>query len=280
MNISNTMGDIADLEAKARLLRLRIIENSHKSGTPHLGGCLSSVDILTALYFQIMNIDPATPLDPNRDRFILSKGHGVPALYQVLALRGYFPHSWMDTYGENGSLFGEHPSVPGKIPGIEAAPGSLGHGLPVGSGMAVAARLLGQPYSVYVVLGDGECNEGSVWEAAMFAGGQKLSKLVAIVDYNQWQATGRSNDILALGPLVDKWRSFGWAAEEVDGHDMAALVDRLSQAPDEQGRPRALIAHTVKGKGVSFMEDDNDWHYRIPTVENVAASRHELGLDA
>ena len=146
--------------------------------------------------------------------------------------------------------------------------------------MALTAKLNNKKYRVYCLTSDGEHEEGNHWEAAMFAGGQKLSKLVAIVDYNQWQATGRSNDILALGPLVDKWRSFGWAAEEVDGHDMAALVDRLSQAPDEQGRPRALIAHTVKGKGVSFMEDDNDWHYRIPTVENVAASRHELGLDA
>ena len=269
---------INDLAERARLLRLRIIDNSHRTGTPHLGSCLSCVDILATLYFSILRIDPAAPAAPDRDRFILSKGHGVPALFQVLAMRGFYPESALADFNSDDSLFGEHPPIPGKIPGIEAATGSLGHGLPLGVGMAMAARIQKRPHRVFVLLGDGECNEGTVWEAAMLAAAQDLDRLVVMVDYNKWQGTGRSNDILALEPLVEKWRAFGWAAREVDGHDIGGLATILGDPAAGEGRPLALIAATVKGKGVSFMEDDNNWHYRIPTAGEVQAAARELGV--
>lgn len=273
--------DLAALDRRARELRARIIENSWRSGTPHLGSCLSCVDILVALYFHILRHDPAAPAAPGRDRFILSKGHAVPALFQVLAEAGFFPPALLADYGRIGSPFGEHPPAPGKIAGIEAATGSLGHGLPMGVGMALAARLSGQDSRVFVLLGDGECNEGSVWEAALLAAGQALGRLTVVVDYNKWQGTGRSNEIMALAPLADKWRAFGWEAEEIDGHDLGAVCTALAgSAPADAARPRAIIAHTVKGKGVSFMEDDNNWHYRIPTEAEVATAKRELGVAA
>ncbi|MTJ82589.1 MAG: transketolase [Telmatospirillum sp.] len=277
---SGLPSDPAHLEHIARTLRVRIIENSHRTGTPHLGSCLSSVDILTALYFGILDIDPQAPDAERRDRFILSKGHGVPALFQVLALRGFFPENWLDSYGQDGSPFSEHPPIPGRIPGIEAATGSLGHGLPIGVGMALADRITHNSRRVVVLLGDGECNEGTIWEAAMLAASQRLGNLVAIVDYNKWQGTGRTDDIMALAPLADKWRAFGWDAVEIDGHDMGRLLDELTPTRQENGRPLAVVAHTVKGKGVSFMEDDNNWHYRIPTADEVHEARRQLGIGA
>lgn len=272
------MPDIASLEATARDLRARIIETSSKAGIPHLGSCLSCVDILTALYFAVLRIDPANPRDATRDRFILSKGHGAPALFQVLAKRGFYPESMLDTYGQDGGVFAEHPPTPDHLAGIEAATGSLGHGLPIGLGMALAGRIQERAYNVYAVLSDGECNEGSVWEAAMLAAAQRVSNLCVVIDFNKWQATGRSREIMALDPLADKWRAFGWNVTEVDGHDMAALLNVLQQHPADNGKPTAIIAHTVKGKGVSFMEDDNNWHYRIPTADEVVKSRQELGV--
>jgi transketolase len=269
---------IQDLETLARTIRIRIIETSHRTQTPHLGSCLSCVDVLVAAYFEVLRIDPSRPNDEGRDRFILSKGHGAMALFHVLAMRGYYPESMLDHYGEDGGLFAEHPPTPSHLPGIEAATGSLGHGLPMGVGMALAARIQQQKYRVFALVSDGECNEGSTWEAAMLAGAQKLEDLTVIVDFNKWQATGRSEEIMALNPLVDKWRAFGWNACEIDGHDMAALVGQLHQAPDGSGRPVAIIAHTVKGKGVSFMEDDNNWHYRIPSADELEAAKRELGL--
>jgi len=266
----------AQLERIARDIRIRIIENSSRTHTPHLGSCLSCVDVLVALYFHVLRIDPQEPRDPGRDRFILSKGHGAPALFQVLALRGFYPEGMLDRYGEDGGVFAEHPPTPEHLPGIEAATGSLGHGFPMGVGMALAARIRGEDYKVFALLSDGECNEGSTWEAAMFAAGQGLERVAIVVDYNKWQATGRSDEIMALRPLDGKWRAFGWSTYEVDGHDMASLVRLLSKVPDGSGKPVAIVAHTVKGKGVSFMEDDNDWHYRIPTAEEVQSARREL----
>jgi transketolase len=271
---------IRDLESLARTIRGRIIETSHKSSIPHLGGCLSCVDILVAAYFRTLRIDPANARDPDRDRFILSKGHGAAALFQVLGLRGFYPESMLDTYGQDGGLFAEHPPAPADLPGIEAATGSLGHGLPIGLGMALSARIQGRGYNVVALLSDGECNEGSVWESAMMAASQKVERLAVIVDFNKWQATGRSEEILALNPLVDKWRAFGWSACETDGHNIGSLVRLMDRVPDGSGKPVAIIAHTVKGKGVSFMEDDNNWHYRIPTADEVAAAKKELGLAA
>lgn len=271
--------DIASLEPLAQTLRYRIIKTSHESGTPHLGSCLSCTDLLVYFYWRVLNIDPKNPTDPGRDRFILSKGHAAPALFQVLAEKGFFPISDLSTYGEDGSLFGEHPPTPDALPGIEAATGSLGHGLPMGLGMALAARLSKTPYQVYAILSDGECNEGSVWEAALLAAAQKVSNLTIAVDYNKWQATGRSNEILGLAPLADKWRAFGWCVSEIDGHNFKQIDEAISANADDP-RPKVVIANTVKGRGVSFMEDDNNWHYRIPKTEEVDAAAIELGIRA
>ncbi len=269
---------VETLRHAARELRLRTIANSSKTGTPHLGSCLSCMDLLVFLYWQVLKIDPANPRAPTRDRFILSKGHAAPALFQVLAEKGFYPRSWLDNYGENGSIFAEHPPAPSHLAGIEAATGSLGHGLPLGLGMALASRINKLDYNVYAVLSDGECNEGSNWEAALLAAAQKVSNLTIFIDYNKWQATGRSNEVLGLAPLADKWRAFGWRTEEIDGHDFTAMARVLAEGKGDE-RPKAVIAHTVKGKGVSFMEDDNNWHYRIPTEEEVRKSAQELGLE-
>lgn len=268
--------DLAQLDVIARTLRGRIIETSHRAEIPHLGSCLSCVDILTVLYFSILRIDPSRPQSEDRDRFILSKGHGAPALFQVLAMRGYYPESMLESYGENGSVFAEHPPAPGYLPGIEAATGSLGHGLPMAVGMALAGRISNKDYNVYALLSDGECNEGSTWEAALFAAAQKITNLCIVIDFNRWQATGRSCEVMALDPLGEKWRAFGWNVLEVDGHDIEGLIHSLQTFQSD--KPTAIIAHTVKGKGVSFMEDNNNWHYCIPSAEQVIASKKELGI--
>ncbi len=261
----------------ARRIRAKLVELSHQARTAHLGSSLSCVDILVALYSGILNIDPARPADPGRDRFILSKGHAATALYAVLAARGFFPEELLETYAKPGSPLAEHPA-PACVPGVEAATGSLGHGLSLGLGFALAAKIRRERYRVFVLLSDGECNEGTVWEAAMLAPKHGLERLVAIIDFNKWQATGRSCDILALEPLKEKWEAFGWSASEVDGHDLPALSRLLKNVPDGSGKPIALIAHTVKGKGISFMEDDNNWHYRIPDAAEVSAAKAELGV--
>lgn len=267
---------LADVAAR---LRARVVRMSHDAGTPHLGSSLSCADIVAAAYWRVLRLDPAHPDDPNRDRFILSKGHAATTLYAALAFRGFFPVSRLDTYNSDGDALAEHPG-PGCAPGVEAATGSLGHGLPMALGMALAGRIQGREHRVYALLSDGECNEGSVWEAAMLAPAQRLANVCVIVDYNKWQATGRSDETLALAPLRAKWEAFGWTAHEVDGHDPEALAALMDRLPDGSGRPVALIAHTVKGKGVSFMEDDNNWHYRIPKTDEVAAALRELGQDA
>lgn len=267
----------ADLHVVGRHLRFKLVQMSHAAGTPHLGSALSCVDILAAAYWNILRIDPKNPSDPLRDRFILSKGHAATALYAALAARGFFPSEWLDTFAQHGSPLAEQPA-PGCAPGVELATGSLGHGLPVGVGMALAARIQQRDYRVFVVMSDGECNEGTVWEAALFAPVHRLNHLAVIIDYNKWQATGRSNEIMALTSLVKKWDAFGWNACEVDGHDLTALTQALGSVPSASGKPVAIIAHTTKGKGVSFMEDDNNWHYRIPTQDEVAVAGKELGF--
>jgi transketolase len=250
---------------------------SHVAKTPHLGSSLSCVDILVAAYWGALRIDPAEPLDPGRDRFILSKGHAATALYATLAWRGFFDRSLLDTFDCDGGRLAEHPSLH-AVPGVEASTGSLGHGLSLALGMALAQRIQGHKFRCFVLMSDGECQEGSVWEAAMFAAAQRIDNVAAIVDYNKWQATGRTNEIMALEPLAEKWRAFGWTTHEVDGHDLGALIAAIGRLPDGSRKPVAVIAHTVKGKGVSFMEDDNNWHYRIPTAEEVRAAHQELGL--
>lgn len=270
---------LCDLEEAARRLRFRLIQMSHAAGTPHLGSALSCVDILVAAYWKILQIDATRPKDPLRDRFILSKGHAATALYATLAERGFFPRAWLDSFARHKSPLAEQPA-PGCAPGVELATGSLGHGLPVGLGMALAGRILGQSYRVFVTMSDGECNEGTVWEAALFAPAQKLENVCVIIDYNKWQATGRSNEVMNLPSLREKFAAFGWSASEVDGHDLSKLIGAMSEIPNGSGKPVAIVAHTVKGKGVSFMEDDNNWHYRIPTAEEVEAARHELAIKA
>jgi len=269
--------NLGELEALARSIRGKVVELSHKAGTPHLGSALSCVDILVAAYSGALAIDPKTPDDPNRDRLILSKGHAATALYATLAHRGFFPMALLDTFAESGSTLAEQPS-PHCAPGVELATGSLGHGLSVGLGVALAGRIQGRSYRVCVVMSDGECEEGTVWEAALFAPIHKLDNVTVIIDYNKWQATGRSNEIMNLSPFRQKWEAFGWNATEVDGHDLNALLTALKQPPDGSGKPVAIIAHTVKGKGISFMQDDNNWHYRSPNADELLKARQELGL--
>jgi transketolase len=277
-NRSAREADVAQLEAVARRVRGKVIELSHKAGTPHLGSSLSCVDILVAAYWGgVLALDPQNPSDPGRDRFILSKGHAATTLYTVLAYKGFFPPEVLDTYMDPGSPLAEQPS-PGCAPGVEVATGSLGHGLSLGLGMALAGRIQGRPYRVFVVLSDGECNEGSVWEAALLAPAHRLDNVAVVVDYNKWQATGRSNEVMALEPLAQKWEAFGWSARELDGHDVGALVQALRNVPDGSGKPVALIAHTVKGKGIPFMEDDNNWHYRSPDANELRTCQTLLGL--
>jgi len=264
-----------DLNRIAAEIRYRLVQMSNAAKTPHLGSGLSCVDILVAAYWNILQIDPTDASSIDRDRFILSKGHAATALYAVLAKRGFFPNDWLESFGHPGAPLAEQPA-PNCAPGVELATGSLGHGLPVGTGMALAARLKKQSHRVVVCMSDGECNEGTVWEAAMFAAGQRLGNLTVVVDYNKWQATGRSNEVMRLSSLVDKWSAFGWHASEVDGHSIEEITAGLKDtAPD---KPTAIVAHTTKGKGVSFMEDDNNWHYRIPKPEEVEAAKQELGL--
>jgi transketolase len=250
---------------------------SYQAHSAHLGSALSCIDILVAAYWGTLNVDAESCANDMRDRLILSKGHAAMSLYVTLAYRGIISFELLKNYAQAGAPLAEHP-IAGAAPGIEVTTGSLGHGLSLGVGMALAGQNQGHGYRVFVILSDGECNEGSVWEAALFAAARKLDRVIAIIDYNKWQATGRSNDIMALQPLKDKWNAFGWSAYEVDGHDMAALVDMLRHVPDGTGKPMAVVAHTIKGKGVSFMEDDNNWHYRIPTREEVQQAKQELGL--
>src|SRR5690349_2811050 len=224
------MTNVAELRRRAGAIRTQVIELSHKAGTPHLGSSLSCIDVLTAAYWSALRIDPNDPQAVDRDRFILSKGHAALALYVTLCQRGYFDPAILQTYNCDGAVLAEQPS-PGCVPGVEAATGSLGHGLSLGLGMALAGRLQGKSYRVFVLLSDGECNEGSVWEAALFAPAQRLDHVVAIVDYNKWQATGRSEEIMALKPLRQKWQAFGWSAHELDGHDLTALTRALGNVP-------------------------------------------------
>ena len=268
--------NVEEMLSIARHIRGDVLELSHRAGTPHLGSSLSCVEMVVAAYWGGLNLGPFAETDIARDHFILSKGHAATTLYAALALKGYFPESWLESYAHPGSPLGEHPS-PGT-PGISVATGSLGHGLPVAIGLALASRIQGYDNRICVLMSDGECNEGSVWEGALFAPAQRLNRLTIMIDYNKWQATGRSDEITALAPLRDKWAAFGWRAVDVDGHNLAQLAQWIQTEPDPDGRPTALIAHTVKGKGVSFMEDDNNWHYRIPSAQELAKAFQELKL--
>jgi transketolase len=236
------------------------------------------VDILTVLYYTFLRIDPRNPQDPDRDRFILSKGHGGVALYAVLADKGFFDRQHLATHGRRGTILGGHPDMH-KVPGVEASTGALGHGLSFASGIALAGKKDKKNYRVVVVLGDGECQEGSVWEAALFAPQHKLDNLTVIIDHNKLQAMDKLENIIGLDPLTEKWESFGWAVEEVDGHNISALQALFAKLPFKRGKPSLVIAHTVKGKGISFMENVPIWHYRQPGPEEMKKACEELGME-
>ncbi len=249
------------LDSRSILLRkeiLRVLEHSRRG---HLGAAFSLVEILRVLYDDILHFKSTAPDWPARDRFILSKGHGCLALYVLLAEKGFFPREELERFCKPEGILGGHPDAR-KIPGVETSTGSLGHGLSAGLGMALHARMANAPHRVFVVLGDGECNEGSVWEAAMSAGKHRLSNLTAIVDYNKMQSYGSTAEVQNLEPFADKWRSFGFAVREVDGHDIAALREVLRAAPFDRDRPSAVICHTLKGKGIALTEGNPAWHHK------------------
>lgn len=258
-------------------IRQQLVAMSQRNKVPHLACSLSSVDILYTLYFQIMNIRPEQPEWAERDRFLLGKGHAAAVLYSVLGHRGYYPVEQAFELGQNGSAFEEHPGK-NSPPGVENISGSLGHALGLATGMAKAAKISGQTQHFYVLVGDGELNEGTNWEAAMFAPAHGLDNLTLIVDFNKLQGTGRSCDIMQLENLEEKWQAFGWNTHRVDGHSVDALERVLNNDAIVAGKPRAIVADTVKGAGVSFMADDNNWHYRIPTAEELEQVSKELGL--
>lgn len=261
----------------ATLIRKRILIMHAQSCGSHVASSLSVVDILVALYFHILKISVKNYRDKSRDRFILSKGHAASALYATLAMRGFFPEQTLDNFCINGSKLPAHSTM-FCVPGVEVSTGSLGHGLSMGIGMALAAKYDKANYRTFVILSDGECNEGSVWEAALFAGHHKLDNLIAIVDYNKLQAFGRNEDVLRLEPLSDKWRSFGWQTKEIDGHSFKELIGSLSRVPLKKNKPSIIIAHTIKGKGVSFMEDKLLWHYKSPNKTELELALKELDL--
>lgn len=247
----------------------------HEAKSAHVGGALSMADILAALYGGVLRVDPKRPSWPERDRFILSKGHACAAFYATLAFCGFFPEEWLDTFYRDGGRLAGHATHTG-VPGVEFSTGSLGHGLSVSTGIALAGKRDGAPWRVFALLSDGECDEGSTWEPALFAPQHGLDNLIAIVDYNKIQSLGRTKEVLDLDPFADKWKAFGWAVREINGHDMEQVVDTLTAVPFEAGRPSCVIAHTVKGKGVGFMEDKLLWHYRNPSVEEYQAAVAEI----
>jgi len=264
------------LKKKAKIVRRHIIEMLWEAKGGHFGGSLSCVDILVALYFQILKINPQDPNWKERDRFILSKGHASAALCPTLAERGYFSVQLLNTFNKLDSPFGMHPDMC-KIPGCDMSAGSLGHGLPVGVGIALGGKLDAKSYKVFVLLGDGELQEGSIWEAMMAAAHYKLDNLVAIVDRNKIELDGATEEIMALEPLSKKWEDFGWSVEEINGHDMKEILEALNKLPIREGKPSVIIAHTIKGKGISFMEDTHDWHYGKISKEEFEKALGELG---
>ena len=262
-----------ELALKSVHLRKKTLEAIYEAGAGHTGGSLSCLDILSVLYNRILNVSPETFSDPNRDRYVQSKGHSVEALYAVLADRGFFPEAELKTICHYKSHFVGHPTR--HIPGIEMNTGALGHGLPISTGMAIAGKMDSAPYRVFTLLGDGELAEGSNWEAAMAAAHYNLDNLTAIVDHNTLQITGRTRSVCSNEPLDEKWRAFGWAVRTVNGHDFAELTYALSK-PAETGKPTCVIANTVKGKGVSFMEDVAKWHHGVPSEAELKQALGEL----
>lgn len=263
------------LEEKAKLIREDIVRMIGAAGSGHPGGSLSGADIVTALYFHVMRLDPARPHWPDRDRFVLSKGHAAPLLYAALAERGFFPKEELWTLRKLGSRLQGHPDCR-KVPGVEMSTGSLGQGLAVANGMALAGKLDGRDYRVYVLLGDGEIQEGMVWEAAMAAAHYKLDNLIAFIDYNGFQIDGAITEVMNPEPIADKWKAFGWHVLSIDGHDMGQILEAVAEGQKVVGKPVMIVAKTVKGKGVSFMENQVGWHGVAPKPEEVERALAEL----
>jgi len=271
MNVHNPKGSVARLKRISVELRKSTLTLVHLAGDGHPGPALSVADLVTALYFEEMRIDPNNPKWEDRDRFLLSKGHACSVLYAALAKRGYFSEDALPTFRSLGSFLQGHP-VMDKIPGVDMTTGTLGHGLSVGAGMAAAGRLGGKDYRVYVILGDGEINEGIIWEGAQVAANMKLANLTAFLDLNGFQSGGRTEDVSGIDrvPAAEKFRAFGWNVVEIDGHDFEQISTAIAAAKDETDRPTLIVAHTVKGKGVPFMENNNAWHKGVPTKEQLA----------
>ncbi|MHB0984024.1 MAG: transketolase [Sulfuricella sp.] len=265
-----------DTVAFAKRIRLHALRMTSLGGSSHIGSILSMTDLVAVLYGAILRVDPQNPKWPERDRFILSKGHAGAGVYAALAEKGFFDVKTLDKHYQDGSILSGHISHKG-VPGVELSTGSLGHGLSVGAGMAYSAKLDQQQHRIFVLMSDGECDEGSNWEAILFAAHHGLDNLVAIVDYNKLQSIGPVSETLALEPFADKWRSFGWSVREIDGHNHAEINEALANLPPDVGKPHCVIAHTTKGKGVSFMENSVLWHYRTARGEEYAAALKELG---
>ena len=267
--------EVQSLEETARRIRIAIVKMITRAGSGHPGGSLSCTDILTALYFSVMRHDPKRPEWEDRDRFILSKGHAAPALYAVLGEADYFPRDWLDTFSANASRLQKHPDRL-MVPGIEISTGALGQGLSVGIGIALDGRIRKKDYRVYVVIGDGESDEGQIWEAAMAASHFRLGSLVAFLDYNRLQVDGTTGQIMGLEPVDQKWAAFGWHVQVIDGHDMRQILEAVETAHGVEHKPSMIIAKTVKGKGVSFAENRVEWHAQAFTSEQCEQAMAEL----
>lgn len=265
------------LERYSAKARHAMVESLICAGCGHPGGAFSCIDMLIALYFEVLNINPKRPRWQDRDRFILSKGHSSVALYSVLYLKGFLSWDKLLTFRQNNSSLSGHPDMH-KVPGVEMSTGSLGHGLSVGIGLALATRMNNKKYKTYVLMGDGETQEGSIWEAAMAASHYKLDNLVGIIDRNRMQIDGLTEDVMALEPYRDKWESFGWVVKEIDGHDMKEIVSIFKKLPFKKGRPSLVISNTVKGKGISFMENNYEWHGKALKGEFAEVARREATM--
>jgi transketolase len=264
-----------ELKILAARARQGIVESLVCAGCGHPGGAFSSVDVMIALFFDVLNIDPSKPKWEKRDRFILSKGHSSIALYSVMALRGFFPQDELSTFRQDESILGGHPDMH-KVPGVEMSTGSLGHGLSVGVGMALAGKIDKKKHRVFVLMGDGETQEGSVWEAAMAAGHHRLDNLIGIVDRNRLQIDGLTEDVISLEPYKDKWEAFKWEVREIDGHNFAKTINTLRSVPFKSGKPSLIISNTTKGKGISYMENNPDWHGGAPSGELAKKTKQEV----
>jgi transketolase len=267
--------DIAELRDLAKRIRRKLLVTVGRAGCGHLGGSLSAVEVLTALYFRVLRLDPSNPGWEDRDRFVLSKGHNTPLYYTVLAFRGYFPVSWLDTYDCVDSKLQGHPDMT-KTPGVDMTTGSLGQGISSALGMSMAGKMLNKDFRVFTMIGDGEFQEGQVWEAIMYAGAHRLDNLVCIMDHNKLQLASTIEEGLPIGPVAPKWEAFGWKVFEVDGHDMEQVVSGIARACVSENAPAVVVAHTLKGKGVSFMEQVVKWHSIAPTKEETFRALREL----